>query len=302
MRFPLVASLCLFSLAAQVKTKPAFDKPKFEASVRHLLLPDPRVEVSIDDPKPSAVAGLKQVDVHLTFQGHPQNYVFWISDNGQEVVYGKMFDINHSPFKGDLDKIHTDLSPSFGTPGAPLVLVLYSDFECPACKEEAKELRENIVKTYPTEVRVYFKDFPLESIHPWAKPAAICGRCVFRQVPLAFWDFYDWAYEHQSEITADNLKDKVLEFAKTKNLDTLQLSRCMDTKATEGEVDKSIAEGKTLEIDQTPTLFINGRRIPGSIPWQNLKQIIDAELPYAKASPETGEKCCEVKIPSVLNK
>ncbi len=98
------------------------------------------------------------------------------------------------------------------------------------------------------------------------------------------------------------MKDKVLEFAKTKNLDTLQLSRCMETNATEGEVDKSIAEGKTLEIDQTPTLFINGRRIPGSIPWLNLKTLIDAELPYAKASTETGEKCCEVKIPSALNK
>ena len=303
MRFPLLATLCLLSLAAQTKTKPAaFDKPKFEASVRHLLLPDPRVEITIDDPKPSSVAGLKQIDVRLNYMGSTQHYLFWISDDGHQVLYGRMFDITRSPFQTDLDRIHTDLSPSFGTPGAPLVLVLYSDFQCPACKEEAKALRENIVKTYPTDVRVYFKDFPLESIHPWAKMASICGRCVFRQVPAAFWDFYDWAYEHQTEITGENLKDKVLEFAKTKNLDTLQLSRCMETKATEGEVDKSIAEGKSLDIDQTPTLFINGRRIPGSIPWQNLKALIDAELPYAKANPESGEKCCEVKIPSVLNK
>src|SRR6266567_5684841 len=195
MRFPLAATLCLFSLSAQVKTKPtAFDKSKFETSVRHLLLPDPRVEMKIDEPKASTVAGIKEVDVHLTFQGNTQNYVFYVSDDGQKVLYGKMFDLNHSPFKTDLDKIHTDLSPSFGTPGASLVLVLYSDFQCPACKEEAKALRENIVKTYPNDVRVYFKDFPLASIHPWAKPAAICGRCVFRQAPLAFWDFYDWIY------------------------------------------------------------------------------------------------------------
>jgi protein-disulfide isomerase len=303
MRFPLLATLCLLSLAAQPKTKPAaFDKPKFEASIRHLLLPDPRVEVAIDDPKPSSVAGLKQIDVRLTYMGSTQHYLFFLSDNGQQVLYGKMFDINHTPFKADLDKIHTDLSPSFGAPGAPLVLVLYSDFQCPACKEEAKALRENIAKTYPAEVRVYFKDFPLESIHPWAKMGAICGRCVFRQDPVKFWDFYDWIYEHQAEINGENLKDKVLEFAKTNNLDTLQLSRCMENKATEADVDKSLAEGKTLDIDQTPTLFINGRRIPGAIPWTNLKSLIDAELPYAKANPESGEKCCEVKIPSVLNK
>ena len=62
---------------------------------------------------------------------------------------------------------------------------------------------------FPTQVRVYFKDFPLEPIHPWAKPAAIAGRCVFRQKPAAFWDFHDWIFEHQGEITVENLKDKV---------------------------------------------------------------------------------------------
>ena len=67
-------------------------------------------------------------------------------------------------------------------------------------------------------------------------------------------------------------------------------------------MDKSIAEGKALKIDQTPTLFINGRRIPGAAPWQNLKMLIDAELEYAKNAANDADKCCEVKIPSALNK
>lgn len=129
----------------------------------------------------------------------------------------------------------------------------------------------------------------------------MAGRCVFAQNPASFWDYYDWIYEHQAEITPENLKDKVLEFAKNKNLDTVQLGHCMDTKATEGEVDKSEAEGKALKIDQTPTLFINGRRIPGSVPWNNMKQLIDAELEYAKPAAD-ADKCCEVKIPSALSK
>jgi len=302
MRFCLLAALCLFSVSAQVKPKSAFDKPTFESYVRHLLLVDPRVQIIIDNPKAAPIAGLKELDVHMTFEGRSQDEVFYVAGDGQQVLFGKVFDINHSPFQADLDKIHTDLSPILGAPGAPLVIVLYSDFQCPACKEEAKMIRDNIVKTYPTQVRVYFKDFPLEQIHPWAKGGAIAGRCVFRQNALSFWDYYDWVYEHQTEVTPENLKDKVLEFAKNKNLDTLQLGRCMDTKATEGEVDKSLAEGKGLKIDQTPTLFINGRRIPGSIPWQNMKQLIDAEMEYAKTASDAGEKCCEVKIPSVLNK
>jgi protein-disulfide isomerase len=302
MRFCLFAAVCLFSVSAQVKPKSAFDKPTFESYVRHLLLVDPRVQITVDDPKAASIAGLKEIDVHMTYLARSQDEVFYVSGDGQRVLYGKVFDINNSPFKADLDKIHTDIAPSIGASGAPLAIVLYSDFECPACKEEAKTIRDHVVQSYPTQVRVYFKDFPLEQIHPWAKAGSMAGRCVYAQNQASFWDYYDWVYEHQAEITPENLKDKVLEFAKSKNLDTVQLGHCMDTKATEGEVDKSVAEGKALKIDQTPTLFINGRRIPGSVPWDNMKQLIDAELVYAKPAGDEADKCCEVKIPSVLNK
>ena len=299
MRFCLLAALCLFSVYAQVKPKTAFDKPSFETYVRHLLLVDPRVEIKVDDPKSSTIGNLKELDVHMSYQGRTQDEIFYVSPDGQQVVYGKVFDVNHSPFQKDLDKIHTEGAPILGAANAPLTIVLYSDFQCPACKEEAKMLRDNIVQTYPTQVHVYFRDFPLEQIHPWAKAGAIAGRCVYRQNASSFWDYYDWMYEHQTEVTPENLKDKVLEFAKNKNLDTLQLGRCMDTKATEEDVNKSLAEGKSLIIDQTPTMFINGRRIPGSIPWPNLKQLLDAELEYSKP---TAEACCEVKIPTAISK
>ena len=183
MRFSVVAALCLLSLSAQVKPKTAFDKPTLETYLRHLLLVDPRVQVTVDDPKPASIPGLKEVDVHMNFQGRSQDEVFYASPDGKQVLYGKVFDIAASPFKADLDKIHTDLSPTFGAPTAPLTIVLYSDFQCPACKEEAKTIRENVAKDYPTQVRVYFKDFPLEQIHPWAKPGAIAGRCVYHQNP-----------------------------------------------------------------------------------------------------------------------
>ena len=57
-----------------------------------------------------------------------------------------------------------------------MVLVLFSDFQCNFCGKEAQMLRENLLKTYPEQVRLYFKDFPLEKIHPWAKTASIAGR------------------------------------------------------------------------------------------------------------------------------
>jgi protein-disulfide isomerase len=240
-----------------------------------------------------------EVTVHASAGNATQDEVFYISKDGQTLVRGSMFDVKDNPFKADLDKLKTDLQASFGTPGAPVVLVLFSDFQCPFCKEEAKMLRGNILSAYPKQVRVYFKDLPLDQIHPWAKPAAIAGRCVFKQTPAAFWDYHDWVYEHQTEITKDNFRDKALEFAKGKEIDALQFGRCMDTKATEAEVDKSVAEARELKVMSTPTLFVNGRRLPAQVAWPDLRQIIDQEIEYQKTAKNAGEDCgCEVKLPS----
>jgi protein-disulfide isomerase len=260
------------------------------------------VQITISDPKPSPVAGMKEVDVRLALGPRHQDETFYISDDGKKIVRGFAYDINQNPFQPELDKLHTDLSPSFGEPGAPIVMVVFSDFECPNCKEEAKVIRDNVPKTFPKDVRVYFKDFPLEAIHPWAKAAAIDGRCVFRQSAAAFWKYHDWMYEHQGEITADNLKDMVLEWGKANDLDAMQFGHCVETKATEAEVDKELAEGQALRVEGTPTTFINGRRLFGNYPWTNLEQIINGEMKYQQTSHDAGEKCCEVTIPSPVKK
>jgi hypothetical protein len=90
-----------------------------------------------------------------------------------------------------------------------------------------------------------------------------------------------------------------MEWAKgqPKDIDVLQLGQCMDTKATEAEVDKNVAEGRALEIGATPTLFVNGRRIAQVIDWTNLRSIIDYEIEYQKTAKNAGEDCgCELKL------
>src|SRR5579883_336541 len=304
MRFAiLAAALSLGLLPAQDKPKSALDKPTFEAYVRHLLAVIPEVQVKIDDPVP-APAGLQRVEVHFTYGTRSQDETFYVSKDGKTVLRGTLYDINQNPFHEDLAKIKTDQSPSFGTPGAPVTMVMYGDFECPDCKMEAQTIRQSLTASFPNQVRVYFKDFPLEQSHPWAKPAAIAGRCVFRQDPNAFWKYFDWIYAHQAEITFDNFKTQVTDFAKTvPNLDGMQLGRCLESNATEAEVNASVAEGRSLRIDGTPTTFLNGRRLVGAYPWPNMQQIIEGELNYQKTSgQDTAEKCCEIKIPSPLNK
>ena len=303
LRFMLLVCVLLPVARAADTKKSALDKATLEAYVRHLSVWGPQIKVEIGDPKPSPLPGMLEVNVHASAGNASQDEIFYISKDGQNMVRGLVYDVKENPFKPDLDKLKTDLQPSFGTPGASVVLVLFSDFQCPFCKEEAKVLRTNLVSTYPKQVRLYFKDMPLDQIHPWARAAAIAGRCVFKQNPTAFWDYHDWIYEHQGEIAKENLREKVLEFAKGKEIDALQLGRCMDTRATEAEVNKSVKEAQELHVMSTPTLFVNGRRLPSQVAWPDLRMIIDTEIEYQKTAKNAGEDCgCELKLPSPVLK
>jgi protein-disulfide isomerase len=301
----LSAALLWFAgaAAAQKATEPsALTKTTMEQYVRHLFVWGPQIQVNVADPKASTeLPGFKEVVVTASAGQASQQEIFLVSNDGKRIIRGSVYDVAKNPFDADKNKISTDNQASFGAPDAPVNIVMYSDFQCSYCKEEANVIRTNLAAAFPTQARVYFKDYPLEPIHPWAKPAAIAGRCVFRQKPAAFWDFHDWIFEHQGEITVENLKDKVAEFGKTKSLEPIQLAACMETKATEAEVNKSQAEGRALGVNSTPTLFVNGRRLVGNMPWPQLKQIIEHEVDYQKTQ-GGSEKCCEVTLPSPLSK
>lgn len=253
--------------------------------------------MQIADPKPASLAGFMEVSIRAS-QG-PRSAVvnYLISKDGQKILRGDVFDVGENPFKADLARLKTEFQPSMGTPGATVVLVVFSDFQCGYCKEEAKMLRANLLAAYPKQVRLYFKDYPLEQIHPWAKMASIAGRCVFRQNPTAFWDYHDWVFENQGQIGAESLKRMVLDFAQSKNLDALQLSQCLDTRATEAEINRNVAEAQALGINSTPTLFINGRRLQGQLAWPDLRALIDLEIEYQKTARNAGEDCaCDVTL------
>ena len=177
----------------------------------------------------------------------------------------------------DAVKLNVEDAPAFGPAGAPVTIVEFGDLECPSCRAEAPVLRQLIPELYPGKVRVVFKDYPLESIHPWARAASIAGRCVFRQNKDAFWKFYDWDYENQDDITVETLKTKVLGWARANGINASELESCMDSKATDAEVSRNYSEGKAAGVTGTPTLFVNGRKSPSAqVP--GLQKMIDAEL------------------------
>jgi protein-disulfide isomerase len=295
-------SLCLLGAlllgAADAPPKSAFDKPTLEAYVRHLYLLQPQLAVTVGDPKPSSLPGFKEVRLRISQGVQSQDLTLYVSNDGKKIVQGNFYDVTTNPFKPELDKLKTQFQPYLGTEKAPVAIVVFSDLQCPHCKGEAEMLRKNLIQNYPTQVRLYFKDYPLESLHPWAKAAAMAGRCVFQQNNDAFWLYHDYVFGHQETITPETLKDQTLTWAKdAKAVDSIKLGACIDGKSTQAEVEKEIEEARALDITGTPTMFINGRRIPQTIDWPNLKAIIDTEIEYQKTAKNAGDDCgCEVKL------
>ena len=297
--FFLVLGAALAQTAAP-PAKSALDKTVLEAYLRHLLAYPSQVKVEIEDPKPSELPGFQQVRIRASAGQAREERLFYVSNDGQKLFQTTVYDVSKNPFEREMKLLQTELQPSLGTPGAPVVIVVFSDFQCQFCREEAKTLREKLIQTYPTQVRLYFKDLPLTQIHPWSLPAAQAGRCIFRDRPLAFWDYHDWVFERQDQINEQNFRQKLNEYAASKGLDVEKLNQCIDSAATLPEIQASVQEAQALGVHSTPTLFINGRKIASAIRWENLKQLIDLELNYQSTAANAGDRCCSVQLPSLL--
>jgi protein-disulfide isomerase len=301
---PLWLSCALLAQAPAPPKKSFLDKPTLEAYIRHLYAWPAEVKVAITDPRPASVEGMVEVTVTGALGTASQSATFFVTRNGESVVQGSAYNVNQNPFRETLANLKTASAPAIGTPGAPVVVAVFSDFQCPYCRDEAKMLRANLVQTFSKEVRLYFKDFPLEQIHPWAKPAAIAGRCIYREDQAKFWEYHDWVFEQQQQLTADNFRNRLGAFLKEKKFPDEAVLKCLDDKAAEAEVNKIVAEGRLLDVNSTPTLFVNGRKLAGNISWPQLKQIIEIEVEYQKTAKNAGEDCgCQLTLPaSPLNK
>src|SRR5256884_6035229 len=163
------------------------------------------------------------------------------------------------PLAENLAQIRTTDAPSLGDPKAPVTIVEYSDFQCPVCRSLHDTLR-SILPNYGGKVRVIFKDFPLEQLHPWARTAAIAARCAYQQKPEAFWKMYDLIYDNQEIISAENAWGKMTDYATEAGLDAASFKSCTAGPEAAATVNAGHPNGEKREGNSTPTVFVNGRR------------------------------------------
>ena len=143
---------------------------------------------------------------------------------------------------------------SKGREKAPVTIVEFSDFECPYCRRFAGILDE-VLPGANDDIRVVFHHMPL-NMHPWARAAAEGAACAQLQSADAFWAIHDQIFQHQTEITEANLKDKLTEFARhIKPLDLTSFQSCLENQLSLGLVFRDLNLASANKVDSTPTLW-----------------------------------------------
>jgi protein-disulfide isomerase len=263
-------------------TSSASIQRKIEAYLRHIYAWGPSFTITFGQLKEAPVPGLYQISMDIAFESQTDSATFYASKDGRYLMRGELEDMTSDPMAEIRKQIHLEDSPSTGPVNAKVVLVEYADFECPSCKQLDTILR-SILTNFP-QVRLVYKDFPLTQIHPWAMTSAQAGRCAYKQNPATFWKFHDMIFDRQDLISPSNVWDKMQEYATQVGLDSAALRACMADTGIQAQINKSIAEGETLHIANTPTIFVNGHRLVGPDA-TTLEQFIRYEL---TSSPNRG--------------
>jgi protein-disulfide isomerase len=248
---------------------------RVEEFLRNVYAWGPDFQVAVGPVKAAAADGLYEVPVKVTADGQSDTAVVYVTKDGRYMFRGDIQDMNVDPLAAMRHELHLDGFASKGPSDAKVVLVEFADFECPSCRQLDQVLRELLVK-YP-QVRLVFKDFPIEQLHPWAMTAALAGHCVLQQSSDAFWKFHDALYDSQDVVSPENAYAKLTDLAVAAGAKADALKTCMADPKISDTVHKSIDEGHSVQISATPTTFVDGRRIIGPDPTL-LEQFIEFDL------------------------
>jgi protein-disulfide isomerase len=240
---------------------------------------DPAVAWQIFDVRASSVPGVAEIIVSVN-KGEP--YHLYYSSIAQTAFVGQVIPFGPNPYAAARTKLEGAFGPSLGGANPPIQIVEFSDLQCPHCKA-SQPIVEKLQADFP-QVRFVFQQFPLPaSLHPWAMKAAQYADCAGQMDKNAFWKYVDSIFENQGGIALATADDKLKELAQAAGYDAQKISDCAAAPATEARIKKSLELGQSLNVSQTPTVFMNGRAVLGlaGIPYENLKALVQFEIDHA---------------------
>jgi len=286
----LIRRTCVLSLlvclGCVAQSAPPDLARKIEHQMRSYYNIPTDVKVVVGDVSPSTDwPGYDTVAVTIDGESKKQDYKFLLSKDRNTMLRITKFDLTKDPFADLMSKIDVSGRPSRGAKGAKVVAVNYDDFECPYCSRMHATLFPEILKEYGDRVTFIYKDYPLSEIHPWAIHAAVNANCLAAQNPDAYWDFADQVHANKRDV--DNEKTQPARFdvldkmavqqGQKHNVDVARLQACVKAQNEDG-VRASMKEADELGVSATPTLFINGQKIDGAVPLNELRAALDRAL------------------------
>jgi len=236
---------------------------------------DPSVTWEVVSIKPSAIAGISEVNVTLKNPQGQQNTKLYVAADGQRALIGEIIPFGSDPFAAARTALEKGINgPSRGPADAPVTIVEFSDLQCPHCKEAQPTVDK--LMSEEKNARLVFQNFPLQS-HDWAAKAAAYADCVGRSSNDAFWKFMQGVYDAQSDILTTNADEKLTALADKSGVKGSDIAACAAKPETASRVEHSVALGKSVDVTGTPTLFINGRKIANvaALPYDMLKQLTE---------------------------
>jgi protein-disulfide isomerase len=266
---------------------------RIEVMVRSQFGIPPEVSVALGQRTSSQITGFDTLPVTLSHGSTKKVIDFLVSTDNKKLARLETFDLAKDPV------FNIDIAgrPVRGNPNAKVTVINFDDLECPYCARMHASLFPATMDRYKDKVRFVYKDDPLTDLHPWAMHAAVDGNCIAAQNGQTYWNFVDYVHAHGQEVNGEDRNltksfaalDRIArDEASLAKLDSGKLDACI-TKQDETQVRASAKEAETLGIDGTPALFVDGERINGAVPEEQVWLVIDRALRANGVEPPPAE-------------
>jgi protein-disulfide isomerase len=303
-RTHFLAALLALAMAVGCKAQPAPPQPaaqtspasalnrRIEIMVRSQYNLSPEIAVAIGARRPGQIPGYDELPITLSRGSKTQVIVFLISADDKTLARLEKFDLFNDP----IFSINVAGRPIRGNPAAKVTVINFDDLECPYCAQMHKTLFPATMERYKGMVRFIYMDNPLVEIHPWAMHSAVNANCLAAQSGEVYWAYVDYIHAHGQEVSGedhslaksnDALNRIARQQATLGKLDSSALDACL-TRQDETPIRNSMKIAESLKVEGAPALFVEGERISGALPQDQLWMAIDRALRAAGVEPPTA--------------
>jgi protein-disulfide isomerase len=318
--FLVLLLVCLGCSAQPAPSAPADVVKLVERQVRATYSVPSEVKINIGPLRSSDFPNYDALTVTFDNSGKKQDFEFLLAKDRKTLLRMTRIDLTKDPYAEVMKKIDVTGRPVRGAKDAKVVAINYDDFECPFCSRMHSALFPTLLKEYGDRVLFIYKDYPLDEIHPWAIHAAVNANCLASQNNDAYWDFADYVHGNQGEVdkeykekgrsasdaalaahrsrdeadkeykrkgleAADVALDKLATLQGQKhNLDAAKLQACVKAQDDKA-VKASQSEGDKIGVSATPAMFVNGQKVDGAVPIEELRVVLDRALLDAGVTP-----------------